>query len=112
MAEGAYRPGMNLLSFNSNITSSYSREELDTLMRAIGTAYGPLGQDIRCASVFSEDLQFGLARMFQVTLEDSVLTFNPFHTAEKARAWLGIPEEAELEVERPGQGMVCVCIEA
>jgi len=105
--EGSYRPGMNLLSINKNITSSYTGQELDDLMSVISSAYGPLGHDILCASVLMDDLQFGLGRMFQVTAARSVLTFKPFRTVAGAREWLDIADEIVISEDQPDHGAIC-----
>jgi len=106
--DGFYQPGMNLLSLNSQITSSYSQEELDSLMGVVTGVYGPHDRNLLCASVFGERLQYGLGRMFEVTAQDSILSFKPFYKLSEAKSWLKIPDDVAIDEGVPTPGFECL----
>jgi hypothetical protein len=54
-------------------------------------AFAPYLRDTRCAVVVSEDLAFGMARVFGAHASEA-LEVGVFHEIEEARAWIGLDE--------------------
>ena len=106
--EGAFRAGMHVLSLNTMITSSYNRSELDALGACIHKTYGQLNANIQCASVFSDEVQFGLARMFEITFDSKSMDFHPFRDLSDAKTWLGLAEDCQISLYGQDGGR-CFC---
>ena len=57
----------------------------------------PFGTSARRALVVTSDVVFGMARMYQILLEESSYKFEIFREVDQAFQWLGIAEaKAEL----------------
>ena len=91
-----FQPGMNVLADLTAAELDFGYEGASQMAikvsKALTMKYG------RIAVVAPESLQFGVARMFGMLLDnfDILVEYNVFPDFSKARTWLGLPKDVEL----------------
>lgn len=68
-------------------------EELRDLARHVSVTDQREG--VRLAVVATRDVMFGMARLYTAHREPSTMEIRVFRDMREARAWLGLPDEAE-----------------
>jgi hypothetical protein len=95
--EPDYRPGLNeLVDFRGVTYESVSSADLRKL-REVNRALSDKVGSSRLAYVVSDDLGFGLGRMFMALSDDSKIEHRVFRELAEARKWLGLPYEEPAE---------------
>jgi hypothetical protein len=93
-----YRSGLNVLSDMSTTTPDFGLEKLRELAASLDP--DPQLKYGKIAILTQEGLQYGLFRMMGAVSEafDIYEEFQVFSDCSQARAWLGLPEELNLEI--------------
>lgn len=86
-----FEPSFDLIF---DLTESTGSRATPAQLRAVIEA-SPFGSGSRRAAVVSEDYAYGMARMYEVYVEDLGGEFQVFRSLEEARAWLGLSEDEE-----------------
>ena len=93
-----FQPGMNVMADLTAADLDFGYEEARRLTHEISVV--PTLKYGRIAVVAPRSLQFGIARMFGVLLEDFdiLAEYRVFSDFSEARTWLGLPEDVELRL--------------
>ena len=87
VANPGYRPGMGLLLDYRNRVSVATTEQVKQFVEAAARLREAFDGS-RCAIVVSEDVAFGMARMYAALAEDSFIPMNVFRDPDEAARWL------------------------
>jgi hypothetical protein len=92
-----YSRGLNILSDLRELTSSYTYEQMHSVVDGFPDP-GELVSTTKSAVVVSKEVTYGMGRIWASITEDrTVATAQVFRNMDDALKWLGLPPDVEIE---------------
>lgn len=89
LADPSFEPGIDILLDNRARSASGGSSHVQKMARLASGARSELA-GCRCAIVVSNEVEFGMARMYELMTDGDPLTVRVFRVLEEAETWLAM----------------------